>query len=564
MTTFRDYGIKIPEDQEGQIHTICPECSHTRKKSHEACLSVNITEGTWYCHHCSWSGSLKKSSSNEVSIPNFNNKYEETKRIEIENNRVRQALCEFMQERSISEKTIDLARITCEIDQFGAEQIIFPFFQDGNVVNMKFRTRDKVFKQTKNGYRTFFNIDSIKGSKFVIITEGEIDTLSFIEAGFGSVVSVPDGALNPDARNISAKMTFLDNSADRFDTIQMIYLALDADPPGRRMLEELARRFGKERCSVVTYPEGCKDTNEVLKKYGKDGVKDLIKNACEFPIEGVKFLSESTEKVLDIFKNGFPEGVTTQEWNQFDQLIKWFLGQFTVVTGIPSHGKSNFVDNLIVNLARHNGWKTAVFSPENPTHEMWVIRLLEIATGEPFFGSSRIELEKIKPTIDALSQYFFLINPNEEFTLDIVLATMRSLIRRYGVNCLVIDPWNNLEVRSKSGESETAYTARILVKLRTFARQMGIHIILIAHPRKMSKLLDGTYEIPTAYDISGSAHFYNVADNIMSVYREFHSEDSDRSTTHVHVQKVKTKYTGQLGCARFSYDKMTQKFTEIA
>lgn len=562
MTTFRDHGIKIPNERSGQYHTTCPECSHTRKKSNEACLSVNAEDGTWFCHHCGWSGGLKKSNIVERSIPNFNTQYETTKKVESENDQIRKSLVSYFRDRSISEKTLDLAKVTLEIDQYGIEQIVFPFYHDGNVVNIKYRSKDKTFKQTKNGFRTFYNIDSINGSKVAIITEGEIDCLTFIESGFHFVCSVPDGALNPDAKNISSKMAFLDNSADKFDQVEMIYLALDADPPGRRMLEELARRFGKERCSIINYPDGCKDANEVLIKYGKDGIKNLIKNAVEFPIEGVKFLNDSTDRVLDIFLNGFPEGVVTHEWKEFDKLIKWFLGQFTVVTGIPSHGKSNFIDNLIIHLARNNGWKTAVFSPENPTHEMWVIRLLEIATSQSFFGSSRIEIEKIKPTIEALSQFFFLINPSDEFTLDVVLATMRSLIRKHGVNVLVIDPWNNLEVRSKAGESETSYTARILVKLRTFARQMGVHIILIAHPRKMSKLLDGTYEIPTAYDISGSAHFYNVADNIMSVYREFHSEDSDRSTTHVHIQKVKTKYTGQLGCAKFTYDKMTQKFYE--
>jgi twinkle protein len=562
MTNFRDHGIKIPNESKGQYHTTCPECSHTRKKSSEACLSVNADDGTWYCHHCGWSGGLKKSNQIERSIPNFNEIYKAAKVIESKNDILRKSLVSYFAGRSISEKTLNMASVTLEVDQYGVEQIAFPFLYDGNVVNIKYRSKDKTFKQTKNGFRTFYNIDSISGSKVAIITEGEIDTLSFIESGFHFVCSVPDGALNPDAKNISSKMTFLDNSADKFDQCEMIYLALDGDAPGRRMLEELARRLGKERCAVITYPDGCKDANDVLVKYGREGVKDLIKTAVEFPIEGVKFLNESTDRVLDIFINGFPEGVVTQEWKEFDKLIKWFLGQLTVVTGIPSHGKSNFVDNLIVHLARNNGWKTAVFSPENPTHEMWVIRLLEIATGQSFFGSSRIEIEKIKPMIDTLSKYFFLINPSEEFTLDIVLATMRSLIRKHGVNVLVIDPWNNLEVRSKAGESETSYTARILVKLRTFARQMGVHIILIAHPRKMSKLLDGTYEIPTAYDISGSAHFYNVADNIMSVYREFLSEDSDRSTTHVHIQKVKTKYTGQLGCAKFSYDKMTQKFSE--
>jgi twinkle protein len=268
-------------------------------------------------------------------------------------------------------------------------------------------------------------------------------------------------------------------------------------------------------------------------------------------------------QVLDIYENGFPQGVFTGAWSRFDNLIRWFPGHFSVVTGIPSHGKSNFIDNLIVNLARHNGWRCAVFSPENPTPEMWIIRLLEIATGETFFGSNRMQSDKITTTIDALSQYFFMIAPDDDYSVEKITATAKALLRRFGINVLVIDPWNNLEVKIKAGENETSYSARILVKLRSFARQTGIHIILIAHPRKMQKNQDGQYEVPTAYDISGSAHFYNVADNILSVYREFHNSDDDVSTTHVHVQKVKTKYSGQIGSSRFNFDKATQRYTEI-
>jgi twinkle protein len=554
-TTFRDYGITgVDPSLHTQQHTTCPECSHTRKKQHEKCLSVNIQEGTWFCHHCGWAGALKRDAKKQVELPDF------VSLLGVPNKYPKHIL-EYFKTRGISQATLQWQGIY--VDNSSLEYIAFPYFHEGKVVNIKYRTIDKQFSQTPNGYRIFYNIDAVKSVREVYIVEGEVDALSFIEAGITNVLSVPDGALNADARNVTGKMKFVDNSIDYFDHIDTIYLALDADANGRRMTEELARRFGKDRCKVIVFPEGCKDANDVLTQHGVEALHNCKDNAYDFPIEGVQMLNESAQSVIDIYRNGFPQGVMTNEWPKFDQLIKWFPGHLTVVTGIPSHGKSNFIDNLIVFLARHNGWRSAVFSPENPMPEMWIIRLLEIATGETFFGQQRIDESKIKGTIDALSQYFYLINPTDDYSVESILAIAKSLIRRAGINVLVIDPWNNLEVKIKSGENETTNAAKILVKLRTFARQTGVHIVLIAHPRKMQKGLDGNYEIPTAYDISGSAHFYNVADNIMSIYREFLNQDNDHSITHAHVQKVKTKYSGQIGSSKFQFDKHTQRFTEL-
>ena len=359
-------------------------------------------------------------------------------------------------------------------------------------------------------------------------------------------------------------MAFLENCVDALDNMETIILSCDADAPGQRLTDELSRRLGRDRCKVVKYPTGCKDANDVLLKHGPQALFNCIANAEPYPLDGVIQITEAIDKLIELRTTGFPDGAVTNEFLQFDTIFKFFPGQLTIVTGIPSHGKSGFIDNVIVTLARNHGWKSAVFSPENPQYEMWVIRLLEIAKKRNFFGADGIPIEEIQSTVTALAQYFFLIQPSENYTLDVVLATAKTLLRRYGINILVIDPWNNLEVQLQRGESETSYTARVLVKLRMFARQTGIHIVLIAHPRKMAKNMVGEYEVPTAYDISGSAHFYNVADNILSVYREMPREGIDPAMcqTSVYVQKVKTKYTGEIGSVNFTFDRKTQSYTE--
>lgn len=555
---YRDYNITgLDIDGPAEQRTTCPQCSHERKKKTDKCLAVNVHERTWFCHHCAWSGAL--------SSGNYTGGGKRARPVEMERpeGNLSEELLQWFYGRGITSDILERNRVGMEIRN-GIEFVSFNFFVDGKCVNSKMRSINKDFTQTPNGYRTVYKFDDLADRKTAIITEGEIDALSYEAAGIEYAVSVPDGAINPDALRVDTKMQFLENCIEAFEHMDEIILSCDNDAPGMRLSEELARRLGRERCKVVKYPDGCKDANDVLVKYGAPLLFQCVVEAEPYPLEGVVHLTDAIDKLIELRANGFPDGAVTNEFTTFDGIFKFFPGQLTIVTGIPSHGKSGFIDNILVLLARLNGWKSAVFSPENPQYEMWVIRLLEIAKKRTFFGMDGIPTEEIRPAVTALSQFFYLIQPSENFTLDVVLATAKTLLRRFGINVLVIDPWNNLEVQLQRGESETSYTARVLVKLRMFARQTGIHVILIAHPRKMQKDLNGEYEVPTAYDISGSAHFYNVADNILSVYREMPREGSDPSDckTTVYVQKVKTKYTGELGSVKFNYLRKTQSYIE--
>jgi putative DNA primase/helicase len=58
--TLFDYGIEVPPGASGEIKTTCPQCSHTRRKKRDRCLSVNVDSGVWFCWHCGWRGGLKE------------------------------------------------------------------------------------------------------------------------------------------------------------------------------------------------------------------------------------------------------------------------------------------------------------------------------------------------------------------------------------------------------------------------------------------------------------------------------------------------------------------------
>ena len=563
MNTFIDYGIRgLDSRKGGQQKVLCPQCSHTRTKHpDDKCLSVNVDEGTWYCHHCEWNGGLSKDKKQKWESP------PPPEPIRFKSGNMSAGLVDYFKSRCISEDVLNQEKISL-VNVYGKDWIAFPFVMNDEIVNVKYRgLESKEFRQTKNGYKCFYRIDAIKNFTHAIITEGEIDALSFVQIGINNVVSVPEGGINPEAKNIAAKMQYVDNCIELFDNIESIYIAVDSDAVGRRLCEELARRFGKERCKIVRFPEGCKDANEVLCKLGEKALWQCIIDAEPYPIEGVKIAHEFLPSLYDIYEHGFQDGAVTGKFKRLDEHFTWHAGQLTVVTGVPSFGKSNFIDNVMIELAKYSGWKFAVFSPENPSPEIWLIRLCEILVGKPFENgnANRMTKEEVKHAMTWIAQNLFYIMPEgETFSLDDVLATARALLRRFGINMLVIDPWNNLEMQMQKGETENLYVGRVLAKMRMFASKTGIHIVLIAHPRKMQSLdAFGNFEVPTPYSISGSSNFYNIPHNIMIVHRDF--EADGKSLARIMVAKVKNKYIGKVNKQGipFTYDVPTQSYSEL-
>jgi twinkle protein len=104
----------------------------------------------------------------------------------------------------------------------------------------------------------------------LIITEGEIDALSFLTAGMAHVVSVPNGA--PFDKPGVGDVEIAQDNAFRYlwdgnklktglQRFRKIILATDDDQKGRVLRDELAVRLGRPRCWYLTYPRGCKDAN---------------------------------------------------------------------------------------------------------------------------------------------------------------------------------------------------------------------------------------------------------------------------------------------------------------
>lgn len=564
MKTFDDFKIDIPPGRTGEVATTCPQCSPHRQKNPKAkCLSVNVEKGVWHCNHCDWSGTLK------TGADNPSNPYTWTPKVYRKPEYKAPAsasdlMLDWFSKRGIPAEVVNRNRIstgTAYMPQVEAEvqAIRFPFYRNGEVVNIKSRDKNKNFRMESGAERILYGIDDAAGHDTLIIVEGEIDKLSIETAGFINCVSVPDGAPSPKSKDYTNKFSFLEGCDEFLSAFKQIVLAVDSDEPGQKLEEELARRLGRERCARVQWPDGCKDANEVLKEHGKETLKECIESARLYPVVGLFEISDFTADIDRLYEHGHVAGAKTG-WESLDRHYMPALGQFTVVTGIPSHGKSEVVDALLVNLARFYGWTAAIFSPENQPLALHFEKIAEKVMGKPFKGHqkmSRADLETAKKWIG--ERFIFMLPEADSLSIDKVLDLARVAVRRKGVRCVVIDPWNELDHSRPNNLTETEYISHALSKIRRFAREHQVHVWLIAHPTKLKKE-NGKYPVPTLYDISGSAHWINKADFGLTVWRDVLAEGSP---TQIHIQKVRFKSNGKPGAVELSYDRMTGRYSEI-
>jgi len=526
----------IDPTKRGENASPCPECDANRKHRGKKSFSWNNNKNTGYCQNCqaSFVEFRPVREEKEFIVPEWKNKTELTEKA-----------VKWFEGRAIGQTTLQKQNIYSDIEYMPQEQtkcsvICFPFFLDSKVVNIKFRDGKKNFKLVSGAELIFYNINCLKNAESVVIVEGEIDCLSYIEAGITNCVSVPNGA---SARN----MEYLDNHIELFDNLQKIYIATDNDIKGIELREELVRRLGTERCLIVNFKE-CKDANEYLVKYGGIALAKTISEAVEIPVSGIINITSMYDDIYQMFKEGLKPGYTIG-FPEIDEKITWETGRLAVVTGIPGHGKSEFVDWIITKLNKLYGWKAAYFSPENHPVKYHYAKLASKICGKAF-KDPNLTIQQYDELFDYIESNFHFIYPEDDLTFETIITKAKYLVKKHGIKILTIDPYNKIEhLRSKS-ESETEYISRFLDKLTVFARQYGVLVFLVAHPRKMDKNKDtGFYNKPNLYDINGSANFYNKCDYGISLYRTYTD-----NVVSVDFIKVKFRHLGEGGTVSLHYN----------
>ncbi len=563
MKSFSDYGIDLPDHFSGDRKVTCPQCSHTRKKSHDPCLSVNGDTGMWHCHNCGWSGRREDRDYSYKPERAYRRPDPEVVKLDMEPEVER-----YFLGRGIRRETLAKARVFSTyrwLPGTGEETrcMAFPYYRDETLINVKYRDGRKNMSQEKDPEPCLWNIDSCKNAEIIYITEGEIDALTLIECGFSTAVSVDKGAPGPNDADASKKLECVANCKDILDNAETVVLVTDKDEPGLRLEKELLNLLGPEKCKLVTYPAGCKDINEVLTKFDRNIVADVINRAAPAPVPGLRRLAEFRTDITEFYRKGKPRGITTG-YPQFDRYFTLQPGSVNIVTGIPGSGKSEFVHQLVINAIELHGWKTAIFSPEMLPVENLFSNLAEKLVGKPFFGrgEDRMSYQDMQQAIDKLDDFVKVILPDAEKTptLDELLAAAQVSVVRDGIKVFVIDPYNEIEHTRNQWMTETEYISYFMGRLRKFARQNKVMVILVAHPTKLKKdERTKKYPVATLYDIAGSANFNNKTDNGLSLWRD---QSGKNNVVQVHILKIKNKYIGLANTSQeFEWNRANGRFS---
>lgn len=540
--------IDFKGKETGVLKSKCPICSHTRKKKNDPCLYVNLDSGVAKCFNCDIL-SFRDDNSNEA-------KYTLPNQLWRNYTTLSDKMVKFLQNaRKVPQTTCIELGIT-EEKQYQPNlkkevtNLVFNYFEGNRLVNKKYRDARKNFTQVKNGKPILYNINSLIGQDTAYIVEGEFDVLALHTYGVKNVVSVPNGANDHD--------DYWKNSQKYISSIKKFIIGTDNDAKGILLREKIAHRLGKHKCQFIEWKN--KDANGDLISGCLD---QSLNNLRIFPVAGTYTARDLADGIFDLYLNGLPNTIFPKgAWfGNLKEKFSTMLGHLVVTTGIPTHGKSSFIDWYILNLVLDYDFKANWFSPEHSPMELYKTTMIEKMIGKSFWGENRVSQEEIWRYIEWSDQKIYLTSCEADKlpTWDWLFEKFNQQIYAYGINVFAIDAFNKLILPPGNKIDEIN---RVLAKLTHFAQSNDVLIFLIAHPTKMSKTAEGIYEIPTLYNCAGSADFRNQTHDGMTIYRYFENQETGHENKIVfHNMKTKFKFQGEIGATEdFYYHKPSGRF----
>jgi twinkle protein len=466
----------------------------------------------------------------------------------------------WLESRGIDLETalsVNLSTMTVD----GGNWLAFPYLdpETGEVVNCKYRlTGQKRFRMDEGAALILWNLQALREPfDRVIITEGEMDALSAMVAGFDQVLSVPNGApakgeTGPvDRENDKARYAPIWAAMRLLDKVKSFVIATDGDEPGRILAAELVKRLGPERCKFCEYPEGCKDLNDVLLLHGPKGVTRCIESAKPYPVQGLYKMDDFPEPPqLEPFRLRVPA-----MWDIWPVLP----GTFTVMTGYAGRGKTTLMMACLADLM-HQGVNICLGSFETAIKPIMRNELRQHLCGSNLKGITPDMRARADATISdrltIIAQQ--AVDDETDFTLEMVLELAEIAVLRDGAKVLVLDPWNELDHKRRHDESETEYTGRAIRALKRFARDYQCAVVVVAHPSKPDMSRENPSP-PSLYNISGSANWANKADYGIVVHRK----KTDGNITTVANVKVRMGLPGKNDVQDLAYDWQTASFSRV-
>ena len=547
----------------------CPYC-HSQ---HDAwTFAINCRTGTFNCKRasCSVKGNMITLAKDfGFSLGRDTDEYEHTgtwKRFktfkeplkEIES---KDPAIEYMKSRGISEEIVRRYEITTKGGQDNV--IAFPFRnEDGVLTFIKYRNKDYV-KGTTQGSKEWceadtkpilFGMNHCTDNGTLVMTEGQIDSLSLAEAGIENAVSVPTG------KNGFTWVPYCWDFLAKFD--ELIVFG-DREGETITLLDEMTKRFhGTVKFVPPEAYHGYKDANDLLRAEGAQAVRDAVNAATPVPDDFIKELKDITQNEAEnepVFQTGV---------HRLDNLTGGFYpGQLVILTGERGRGKSTFASQLVVNAARA-GTKSFIYSGEMPNAAVkeWIerqiagpdcINIEQLPSGYEKTHINAMYLDDIAAWHDGMIYIYdtdALINTEDEGVEKDLLGKVRKAIVQYGCRFIVID---NLMTAIDDNLSFDIYRqqAVFVKKLKRLAARFGIVILLIAHPKKAARDSKG-FEND---DVLGSSNITNFADIIIRYdVPSKKAQDADKRV----LELTKGRRDGRKGKFEMFYDFKSKRISD--
>lgn len=450
------------------------------------------------------------------------------------------ALSYLTGERGFSLETITKFRLG-----FNNGSITIPHFRDGLCLNIKSRPikpigEMKYFRE-EGCQSILFNLDNArKYREAVIVTEGEFDAMAFTQMGFPNVLSVPNGA-----------EAFSDEWIDDLEQFSQIYLSYDMDEPGRRGALKVADKLGRYRCFDVLLP--LKDGNDCLRAgFSNEEISRILGEAKPFVSNTVKGAEAFQDEILDLYRGRSTSRGILTGWGDFDSLQGGLrIDELSVLTGETSAGKTTWAANLSYKLTK-KGYPVLIASFEMKPLTI-LKKMVQMESGRPFLELHESDVKGAFQSISDRPLYF--IDVYGELGMRELKDAVYYAKRKHGIEVVVLD---HLHFFLKyNSDQERQAIDQALRDMKKWAMELGIHLILIVHPTKLT--YDG--QVVHLNDLKGSSGLKQIPDNVFSIWR---SKDNDsgepRNGVVLHILKCRDD-AGDEGKVPLTFDKKSQSYS---
>lgn len=480
----------------------------------------------------------------------------------------RSKVIEYFGKRGISKSTLDYL----DVREDSNGNAVFNYYDTNDVLTMvKYRPARTVTKEEKTPKMwcqkdadtspLLFNMNRVNPTKSLVITEGETDAASLIEAGCLNAVSVPLGAQN---------LHWVEENWDWLDQFPEIIIWSDNDEPGEKMRKDCIYRLGTWRTKYVVTPQyyekgehkiPIKDINGCLQVGGKEYVIELLSKAQDVPVTSVVDYADIEQ--LDISDM---EGIKTGIKPLDEELIKTFFGTLTILSGRPGSGKTSLLDQMIA-TAMDAGNTVFLFSKEMPERisASWMNQIIAgrrnmkqmTKDGDDFWVVPYSVQEKIQ---EYYRSQLLIYKDDEPNDVESVLKSAEECVRKYGAKFIILDNLMMLDLKCAEDNRNLAQT-KLINDLIHFASKFNVAVLLVAHPRKVQNS-DSDIEM---YDISGSSNIINLAMRSIGLRRVSKHEKEDPKAKWGKYDVVLTVIKDRLlGKADFQmglwYDNISRRF----